>query len=87
MPATGSPRHTPEEIARAGSDIFERRVHPVLGPADDGKFVAIDVETGDHAIDADDYVAVKQLRIRRPLAEIWLVRVGQPAAYRMRRGG
>ncbi len=32
-----------------------------------------------------DYAAVKRLRSRRPSAEIWLGRIGQPAAYRMRR--
>jgi len=85
MPATGPTRHTPEELARAGADAFDRHVRPLLRPEDDGKFVAIDVGTGDHQIDADDYAAVKRLRARRPSSEIWLGRVGQPAAYRMRR--
>jgi hypothetical protein len=85
MPATGPVPHTPEELARAGSELFDRHVRPVLRPEDDAKFVAIDVDTGDHEIDADDYAAVKRLRARRPLAEVWLGRVGQPAAYRMRR--
>ena len=58
---------------------------PVLRPEDEDKFVAIDVESGDHEIDEDDYAAVTRLRSRRPSAEVWLGRVGQPAAYRMRR--
>lgn len=86
MPAAGPARHTPEELARAGSDLFDRHVRPVLRPEDDGRFVAVDVHTADYEIDADDYAAVKRLRTRRPSAEIWLGRVGQPAAYRMRRG-
>jgi hypothetical protein len=79
--------HTPEEVARAGSEIFDRRVRPALRPEDDGKFVAIDVDSEDHEVDADDYAAIMRLRGRRPAAEIWLGRVGQPAAYRMRRRG
>ncbi len=86
MSATGPTPHTPEELARAGSEVFDRQVRPVLRPDDDGKFVAIDIDTGDHEIDADDYAAVKRLRARHPLAEVWLGRDGQPAAYRMRRG-
>ena len=85
MPASELP-HTPEELARAGSEAFDRHVRPVLRPEDDGKFVAIDVTTGDHEIDPDDYAAVKRLLARHPSAEIWLGCVGQPAAYRMRRG-
>ena len=85
MPGTKSKR-TPEELARLGSEVFDRHVRPVLRPEDDGKFVAIDIDSGDYEIDDDDYTAVTRLRTRRPSAEVWLGRVGQPAAYRMRRG-
>jgi len=84
MPATESHR-SPEEIARLGAEIFDRAVRPALRPEDDGRFVAIDIATGDYELDRDDYAAVTRLRQRRPSAEIWLGRVGQPAAYRMRR--
>ena len=60
MPAT-EPRHTPEELARLGSEVFERRVRPMLRPEDDGKFVALDVQTGDYEVDEDDYGAVSRL--------------------------
>jgi hypothetical protein len=85
MPGTGS-HPTPDELARLGSEAFDRHVRPMLRPEDDGKFVAIDIDTGDHEIDEDDYAAVMRLRTRRPSAEVWLGRIGQPAAYRMRRG-
>jgi hypothetical protein len=85
MPATG-PHRSPEEIAQLGAEVFERKVRPALGPEDDGKFVALDIGTGDYELDEDDYAAVMRLRSRHPLAEIWLGRVGQPAAYRMRKG-
>lgn len=86
MPAT-EPRRGPEEIARLGAEAFDRHVRPALRPEDDGKFVAIDIATGDYELNEDDYTAVTSLRGRRPTAEVWLGRVGQPAAYRMRRGG
>jgi hypothetical protein len=84
MPAT-EPLHTPEELGRLGAEAFDRHVRPTLRPEDDGKFVAIDVVTGDHEIDADDYAAVTRLRARQPSAEVWLSRVGQPTAYKLRR--
>jgi len=85
MPAA-EPRRSPEELARLGAEAFDRRVRPALQPEDDGKFVAVDIGTGDYELDADDYSAVTRLRSRRPSAEVWLGRVGQPAAYRMRGG-
>ena len=84
MPAA-EPRRSPEELARLGAEVFDRHVRPVLRPEDDGKFVAIDVGTGDYELDDDDYAAVTRLRARRPEAEVWLERAGQPTAYQMRR--
>jgi hypothetical protein len=55
----------------------------MLRPEDDGKFVAIDVETGDYEIDNDDYAAVARLRSRKPTADVWLMRAGYPTTYRM----
>ena len=78
-----TPKRTLDELASLGGDIFDRQVRPALRPEDDGKFVAIDVETGDHEIDEDDYTAVARLRSRKPAADIWLMRAGYPAAYRI----
>jgi hypothetical protein len=84
MPAT-EPRRSLEELARLGVEAFDHHVRPVLRPEDDGKFVAIDVVSGEYEIDADDYSAVTRLRARRPGAEVWLERAGRPTAYQMRR--
>lgn len=78
-------RRALEEVARLGAEVFDRQVRPALRPEDDGKFVAVDIETGEYELDEDDYAAVTRLRNRRPSAEVWLGRVGQPAAYKMRR--
>jgi hypothetical protein len=77
------PRHTLDELARLGGEIFVGQVQPALRPEDDGKFVAIDVATGDYDIDEDDYAAVARLRSRKPAADVWLMRAGYRAAYRI----
>jgi hypothetical protein len=84
--SAAKPTRTPDELARLAADVFDRRVRPVLRPEDDGKYVAIDVMTGDYEIDPDDYTAVSRLHARRPGAEVWLERAGQPTAYQMRLG-
>ncbi len=81
MIAEPDARH--EKLARLGTEVFAT-VLPSLRPEDDGKFVAVDVRTGQFDIDEDDYTAVMRLRSRLPDAEIWLERVGQPAAHSMR---
>jgi hypothetical protein len=85
MPAAERTR-SPEEVARLGSDVFDRQVRPRLRPEDDGKFVAVDIDTGDYELDEDDYAAVTRLRARRPAAEVWLERAGHPTGYQMRSG-
>ena len=80
MPTT---KRTLAELARLGEDIYDRQIRPVLRPEDHGKFVAIDVETGDYVPDDHDYAALARLRSRKPAADIWLMRAGYPAAYRI----
>jgi hypothetical protein len=73
-----------DDLARRAVEVFDRQVRPALRPEDDGKFVAIDVNTGDYEIDEGDYAAVMRLRARRPAAEIWLERAGYATAVQMR---
>ena len=80
MPTT---KRTLDELAALGGELFDRQVRPALRAEDDGKFVAIDVETGDYEMDADDYSAVARLRLRKPTADIWLMRAGYPTTYKM----
>ena len=77
-------RYSLDELARLGNEIMNRSVQPTLRAEDDGKFVAIDVVTGEFEIDEDDYTAVARLRLRKPNADMWLARAGFPTAYQMR---
>jgi hypothetical protein len=81
-----NPPPQPEDLARLAAEVFDRQVRPVLRPEDDGKYIALDVRTGEYEIDADDYTAVARLRSRCPDAEIWLERAGRPTAYQLRAG-
>jgi hypothetical protein len=50
-------RYSKKEFARRGDAIYENDVRPQLKAADDGKFAAIDIETGEFALDADELKA------------------------------
>jgi hypothetical protein len=81
--STTKPRRPLNELARLGEEIFDRQVRRALRPEDTGKFVAIDVESGDYEMDEDDSQAAVRLRSRKPAADIWMMRAGYPAAYRI----
>jgi hypothetical protein len=75
-------RYSDEEFARRGDDIYERLVRPTVEPGDDGKYVAIDIETGAYEIDVDALAAMDRLTERHPGVEAWLRRVGRSYVHR-----
>src|SRR5436309_3215077 len=90
MPETGSMimgsvgrRYDKEEFARRGDAIYENDVRPRLKPADEGKFAAIDIESGTFELDRDELKAGNRLRARIPEAQIWMVRVGHRSVHRL----
>ena len=77
------PRYSATEFAERGRALYQERVKPQVANGDDGKFAAIDIETGAYEVDSDDYMATERLLQRQPTAQIWLVRVGDRTTYRM----
>ena len=75
-------RYSKEEFARRGDALYETVVRPQLKTDDEGKFAAIDIETGMYEIAADELEAGNRLRARIPEAQIWLVRVGSRYVHR-----
>jgi hypothetical protein len=47
-------RYRKEELARRGDAIYEKEVRPQVKARDEGEFAAIDIETGEFAMDADE---------------------------------
>lgn len=68
-------RYSKEEFARRGDALVESKVRPKLTPADQDKFVAIDIDTGEFELDRDERKAAERLRKRVPDPQIWLVHV------------
>jgi hypothetical protein len=81
--AVREPPYTKDEYARRGIEIYERSIKPVAEAGNEGKLVALDIETGDWEMDSDDFTATERLLNRKPDAQIWLQRVGFSATYRV----
>lgn len=88
MPRSG--RDT-EEVGRRGEEVYERSVRAKVesvaqGGSNDGRFVVLDVDSGDYEVADEAVVATARLRERKPDAVFYLARVGRRAAFRMRGG-
>jgi hypothetical protein len=68
-------RYSKKEFARRGDALVENKVRPQLKANDEDKFVAIDIETGEYELDANEMKAADRLRKRVPDPQIWLVHV------------
>ena len=69
------------EVSALGEAIYREKIRSRVEPHERGKFVVIDIETGDYELDANDATATKRLQKRRPEAVIYGLRVGYRAAY------
>ena len=84
MPYT---RYTPQEVESRGEAMYVQQIRDKLDPQHKGKFLVIDIETGDYEIDVDDLAATQQLMATHPNAVIYGLRIGFPTAYLMRLHG
>ncbi len=65
------PRNSKEEFARRGNEIYESQVRSQVEEGNQGRIVAIDIETG-----------AFELAIRFPDAQIFGIRIGHRAVHR-----
>ena len=70
------PRYSKEEFARRGDALYESKIRPLVEAGNKGKFVVIDIETGEYEVDEDELKASDRLLKRVPTAQIWLRRIG-----------
>jgi hypothetical protein len=73
--AAAKRRYSKEEFARRGDALVASKVRPHLTAADEDKFVAIDIESGEYELDKNEMAAAARLRKRVANPQIWLVHV------------
>ena len=77
----GQPDLTPVEISALGKMIYRKNIRPLMTEDDIGKYVIVDVYSGEYEIDERDLSATRRLKKRLPDARTHAVRVGYSAAY------
>ena len=76
------PRYSKDEHARRGNEIYEQQVRPQVEIGNQGKIVAIDIETGAFEVAEDTLTASERLLAHHPEAQTWFVRIGHRGVHR-----
>jgi hypothetical protein len=79
------PRYSSDEISSRGQALYEREIRHRLDADSRGKFLVLDIESGEYEVDTDERAAVQRVRAKHPDAVLYLLRIGQPTAYRLGR--
>lgn len=74
-------RYSKEELARRGQQLYESGIQQQVEVGNDGKIVAIDIETGEFEVAENVVPATNRLFERLPDAQPWIIRIGHRAVY------
>jgi hypothetical protein len=74
-------RYSKEELAQRGQAHYESGIQQQVEAGNEGKIVAIDIETGDFEVAETIVLATNPLFDRHPDAQPWVIRIGHRAVY------
>ena len=74
-------RYPKEELAERGQKLYESGIRQQVEAGNEGKIVAIDIETGEFEVDENVVPATNRLFERHPDAQPWIIRIGHRAVY------
>jgi hypothetical protein len=72
----GHPRFTTNEIVERGEKIYDEKLKDTLEPHNIGKFLVIDIETGEYELDDDDLAAALRAYKKNPDGARYEMRIG-----------
>jgi hypothetical protein len=72
---------SPQEVESRGEEIYERQLRRTVERGNHGKFIVVDIQTGQYEIDEDDAQATKRALAKSPEAVLYGLRIGYPTAY------
>ena len=76
-----APKYSKDEISDRAKKIYDEKIKAKVEPEKNGKFIVIDIESGDYEVDQKMLVASRRLRERHPNCVGFGGRVGYDAAY------
>jgi hypothetical protein len=73
MPHT---RYSTHELVERGKALYEREIRSRVQPGDEGKYLVIDIESGDYEVDRDRLTASNRAAQKHPGAPLFAMRIG-----------
>ncbi|NQT83260.1 hypothetical protein HQ563_09560 [bacterium] len=73
-----------EEVVKGGQELYESRLKELLEPESNGRFVAIELPTGNYFLGSTIVEALENAELRFPNSDFHVVRVGFPGAVSFR---
>lgn len=71
------PRYSKDEIATRGEMLYEQKIRQEVGKEENiGKFLVIDIETGDYEMDDNDLAASQRAHARHPGGAFYGKKIG-----------
>lgn len=77
------PRYSSDEITDRGQALYDQQIRAKVEPQQNGKFLVLDIETGDYEVDADSLAALERATAKHPDPALYLVRIGFPTAIKL----
>ncbi len=74
---------TPDEVVDQGEAIYRERLQAHLEPGNNGKFLVIDINTGDYEMGDDHSATLKRALAKWPDAVLCGLKIGYPATARL----
>ncbi|MBE9062156.1 hypothetical protein [cf. Phormidesmis sp. LEGE 11477] len=74
-------RYSKEEMAERGQELYESGIRQQVEAGNEGKIVAIDIETGEFEVGETIVAATDRLFERQPDAQPWGIRIGYRTVY------
>jgi hypothetical protein len=74
------PRYSSDEIVERGQALYDQQIRDKVEPQHNGKFLVLDIETGEYEVDADSLAALERATAKHPDPALYLLRVGFPTA-------
>jgi hypothetical protein len=77
------PRYTSSEIVQRGQALYDQQIRDQIDPGAKGKFLVLNIETGEYELDVDELAALRRAKVKHPDAPLYILRVGDATAYRL----
>ena len=71
------------ELARRGQEYYDRVLRAKLEPHHKGKFLALEVETGDYELGDSQLEALDRVEAKHPDSVFYILRIGYRTAARI----